>query len=233
MKRKSEPLTDEQRALAAQFMPLLLGFARKKARTPTEFDDLVSHLHEPLLRAARGFKREKGYTFQAFLTRILHNAYVDLMRRRKIEVPLQDWHVERALPVKTSRPQVQKEEPDPPLQQPSAVERALYVLREGGTLQAARKAAARELGRMPARSTVQRWAKAAALCPRPRGRPRKLDPQQLVRWLLDPRALPGIWVKRGRRKGARASQRALAEAAEIGSSTVKRGVKKARALLRR
>lgn len=245
MKRKAEPLTPDQQALAVQFLPLLHGFARKKTSSATEYEDLLDHLYEPFLRAARGFKPEKGYTFQAWATRILSNAHIDVLRRRKQEVPLEDWHVEAAPRLRTT-PQ---RDPEPVHDargceinpghdgggcgqdgRSSAVERALEVLREGGTLQAARKAAARELGKAPARSTVQRWARAAKLPTLPRGRPRKLELQQLAWWLLDPKAVPAIWKRRGSK--TRPSIRALADAAEVDRRTVQRSGRRVRSLLR-
>lgn len=92
------PLTKEQSDLAARWMPLLRGIVAKHARDRGDRNELTSRLQQALLRAARTYDPEKGYTFRAYATQIMKNAVIDerraLTRRREV-VGLDDWKIER------------------------------------------------------------------------------------------------------------------------------------------
>lgn len=204
-------------------MPLLHKLCAKSARTPTEHDDLVDAAVISLCKAARAFKPEMGWTFQALATRAITNAIIDALRKRRPEVEFKEAHLESAIdrPLRAApaAPELDSEPAPPAPPCPRAA--ALQVLREGGPLHAAREEAERLTGRRPARSTVQGWARAAGVRLQ-RGRPAKLDPRQVARWLTDRRALPGIWES-----GRRANIAKLAQGAEVDPSTVRRSCKKA------
>ncbi len=140
------PLTEDQRQLAAKWMPLLYKIVHESAQNQTERDDLISRLQAALLRAARKFDPAKGYTFQAYATRILKNAVIDEHRyklRSRIQVGFDAEHLEamanddrQPVPCKLAdqqqgpAPEQQTQHADCP-QRPE--ERALEMLRDGYT----------------------------------------------------------------------------------------------------
>ena len=143
-----EPLTEDQRQLAAKWMPLLYKIVHESAQNQTERDDLISRLQAALLRAARKFDPAKGYTFQAYATRILKNAVIDEHRyklRSRLQMGFDAEHLEamanedrQPVPCKLGD---QLQEPDPESQTQHAdcpqrpEERALQMLRDGCTNQ--------------------------------------------------------------------------------------------------
>lgn len=143
-----EPLTDDQRQLAAKWMPLLYKIVHESAQNQTERDDLISRLQAALLRAARKFDPAKGYTFQAYATRILKNAVIDEHRyklRSRLQIGFDADHLEalanedrQPVPCKLAD---QQQEPAPEQQTQHAdcpqrpEERALEMLRDGCTNQ--------------------------------------------------------------------------------------------------
>lgn len=70
------PLTTEQSALASKWLPLCHKIA-------AEFGQDTDVTFEAICRAARGFDPSRGWTFQAFATRILKNACVDELRKKR------------------------------------------------------------------------------------------------------------------------------------------------------
>lgn len=70
------PLTKPQQELAARWLPLARKVAAKHGV------DLGVTL-EGLCKAARGYKPESGWTFQALATRVLTNAAIDELRKKR------------------------------------------------------------------------------------------------------------------------------------------------------
>lgn len=141
------PLTEDQRQLAAKWMPLLYKIVHESAQNQTERDDLISRLQAALLRAARKFDPAKGYTFQAYATRILKNAVIDEHRyklRSRLQVGLDAEHLEalandawQPAPCKLADQEPQEPERERPTQHADCPqrpeERALEMLRDDAT----------------------------------------------------------------------------------------------------
>lgn len=91
------PLTEEQRQLAAKWMGLVHKIVALHAQSAADRAELYSRLQLALLRAARTYQPEKGFTFQAYATRILSNAVIDERRatgRRREVLGLSDQYLE-------------------------------------------------------------------------------------------------------------------------------------------
>lgn len=160
------PLTEQQQALAARWVPL----ARKVAAHHGV--DLGVTL-EAVCRAARGYDTSRGWTMQAWATRILTNACIDeLRKKRHIELLPFDESLHSAAAGCTDIMGERDSLPEPvrPWTPPPDVPER--KLRPPGT---------------SARS-VRRRAAAAGQA-RPIGRPAVLDPRALYRVLV---ARPGI-----------------------------------------
>jgi len=66
-KRDETPLTEEQRAMAAQFMPLAWKLARRwKRRYGVDLDEAISEASSALCFAARRFDAGRGIKFMTF-----------------------------------------------------------------------------------------------------------------------------------------------------------------------
>jgi len=94
------PLTTEQAAWAAQYLPLARSLARKH-----KFEDQTV-FYEVICKAARSYDLTKKISFQALLTRSCANAAIDIWRKKdrlvvgvkpelldiaEIAVPVNDW----------------------------------------------------------------------------------------------------------------------------------------------
>mgnify|MGYP000210978127 FL=1 len=185
-KRVVVPLSDAQQQLAAAWIRLVRKLVGEAAQSRTEYDDLLGPATEALLRAARAFRPGTGWTFQALLTRCVKNAIIDVRRRRRNEVEFKDWHLDGALEPAPPRPERPPHpEPATPPCGPQELARAAAVaaLHAGQTYRAARAAASAHIGRPPSLDTVHGWARAAGVAPRRRGRPSKVHPTDVARWL--------------------------------------------------
>lgn len=189
--------------LARNWLGYVEGLCGKQARSPTERDDFLSAALIALCKAAQRYDATKGWTFQALVTRSVKNAIIDVQRRQKPETEFrEERHLAggeaRLAPfVRRDRKPENVPEPAPP-PPPSPRELAVAALRAGASYRDARKAA-QQGGRAPSLETVTRWAAAAGI-QRRRGRPTKVDPETLRRWLTDPKVCPASW---GRRRGRR------------------------------
>ena len=180
-----KPLTDAQAALAAQWIPLVRKLVGEAAGSSTDFDDLFGVASEAVMRAARSFKPDKGWTFQALATRCVKNAICDVRRRKKCEVELKDWHVERGIEVAPKRRQIKPNAPVPLPVLPACPGRfaAIEALRCGKSYRQARAEAAKLLPKPPSMRRICAWAREAGIQPRCPGRPPKVDPIEAARWL--------------------------------------------------
>lgn len=207
--------------LARDWLGYVEGLCGKAARTPTERDDFLSAALIALCKAAQRYDATKGWTFQALVTRSVKNAIIDVQRRQKPET---EFREERHLAGGEARlvPFVRRTRGPEPITEPAAPpppsprELAIAALHAGASYRAARAAAAQG-GRAPSLDTVTRWAAAAGI-QRRRGRPAKVDPATLRRWLTDPRVCPGAWKMRGRRQVV--NLRELARAAGLALRTL-------------
>ncbi len=137
-------LTNEQRDLAAKWMGLVRKIVAEHSQDAGDRAELTSRLQLALLRAARTYDASRGYTFQAYATRILKNAVIDERRalgRRREVLGLPDWQIEHLAnldyqPANVSTSESadgdgQREEPQQRPVKPE--ETALQMLRDGAT----------------------------------------------------------------------------------------------------
>lgn len=211
----AQPLTEQQKALAGKWLPLAKREANRRATTQREREDLIEANTIALMRCARTYDPDKGFTFQAQLMRAFSNAAIDVHRKRarSRECAMPEWALDRAVehdpaPPRPQRPEEPEPPPDPPNLRKLARDAAMAALRDGRGYRAAALAAEGHLGRAVHRRQLNRWAGRAGLLQK-RGRPKKVDPRTILRMLSDPRFLPGAWV------GVRVSRRAVAGAAGI------------------
>ncbi len=139
-KPSDAPLTEPQRQLAAQWMPLLYKIVAKHTQSAADRADLVSGLQLALMRAARSFDPRRGFTFQALATRALNNAVIDVRRRQQTRRPevngLEDWQLERAVcldyePAPVRRDPKPETDLTPPAPPPSVADSARALLEDG------------------------------------------------------------------------------------------------------
>jgi len=183
-KTAPKPLTDDQAALAAQWIPLVRKLVGEAAGSKTEYDDLFGVASEAVMRAARSFKPDRGWTFQALATRCVKNAICDVRRRKKCEVELKDWHVERGIEALPKRRESKPVEPEPaPMPACPGRAAAIAALRCGKSYRQARAEAAQCLPKPPSMRRICAWAREAGIQPRCPGRPPKVDPIEAARWL--------------------------------------------------
>jgi len=113
MTPKKPPLTKEQAAWAAQYLPLARSLARKH-----KFEDQTV-FYEVICKAARSYDLSKKISFQALLTRSCANAAIDIWRKgpdrlvvgvkaelldvAEIAVPVNDWTPPEELPERKIR----------------------------------------------------------------------------------------------------------------------------------
>jgi DNA-directed RNA polymerase specialized sigma subunit len=114
-------LTEDQRKLAAQWMPLAQSEAAKLGKTRTQRQDLLAEFELALLRCAVRYDPSRGYTFRALLTRAFANAAISLHRKtkRKAEIPLLAHDAENAIEPPPAR-KTQPAPEEPPARPPTA-----------------------------------------------------------------------------------------------------------------
>lgn len=157
------PLTAEESAAAAKWMPLLHREAGKRAKSKTERDELIAAFVPALLRCVMRFDGKRGTGYQALLTRAFANAYVDHLRKLKTGSRHQsapDWVFDRAglhEPAPQWSLDAKPDEPDA-IQPPTPIELArqavMTALRLGHTYRQAAEAARPHLGRPVSLRTV-------------------------------------------------------------------------------
>lgn len=166
-------LTEDQRKLAAQWMPLAQSEAAKLGKTRTQRQDLLAEFELALLRCAVRYDPSWGYTFRALLTRAFANAAISLHRKtkRKAEIPLLAHDAENAIeppPARKTQPAPEEPPARPPTARDLARAAAIQALRDGATYQRAIEQGRRFVPTL-LRQQVQRWALRAGIR-RPNGR---------------------------------------------------------------
>lgn len=152
----ARPLTAEESATAAKWMPLLHREAGKRAKSKAEREELIAAFVPALLRCVMRFDGARGTGYQALLTRAFANAYVDYLRKLKTGSRHQsapDWVFDRAglhEPAPQWSLDARPEEPDairPPTPIELARQAVMTALRLGHTYRQAAEAARPHLGR--------------------------------------------------------------------------------------
>jgi len=100
-KGNKSPLTAQQKQLAADNMGLVFKLLRDAYQnypslTESDRDELLGHLYEALVRAARGYK-DLGYKFSTYATKALKREtwyYLSKRNRRRRRIPLVDAPIE-------------------------------------------------------------------------------------------------------------------------------------------
>lgn len=93
------PSLDE---FARQHRPLLLSLARKLCRDRFDADDLVQDVLE---RALKGLPRlPSGANVRSWLARIMHNRFIDLVRRRDTQPGMESYEDDQAAEAPASMP---------------------------------------------------------------------------------------------------------------------------------
>lgn len=175
-------LTEDQRKLAAQWMPLAQSEAAKLGKTRTQRQDLLAEFELALLRCAVRYDPSRGYTFRALLTRAFANAAISLHRKtkRKAEIPLLAHDAENAIeppPARKTQPAPEEPPARPATPRDLARAAAIQALRDGATYQRAIEQGRRFVPVLHRRQ-VRRWAERAGIH-RPNGRTCTGSPEAL------------------------------------------------------
>ena len=175
----SRPLTAEESATAAKWMPLLHREAGKRAKSKAEREELIAAFVPALLRCVMRFDGARGTGYQALLTRAFANAYVDYLRKLKTGSRHQsapDWVFDRAglhEPALQWSLDAKPEEPDA-IQPPTPIELARQAVRTaltlGHTYRQAAEAARPHLGKAASLGFVAKTGRGLSLA-RSAGRP--------------------------------------------------------------